>query len=204
VQAALVHAQFETIHPFDDGNGRTGRALVHTVLRRRGIARSCVPPISVVLASSRERYIAGLVDYREDRVETSVHRFALAAAGAARLASAYLEAIEQLRAGWRSRLAGSPDAPRSDAAAWAIIDTLPAHPMITASIAAAATGRSRPQIYVALAHLENAGVLIPLSQARRNRSWEPVGLLDPLVGLEAGRNLAITRSHHPPKHRIGT
>jgi Fic family protein len=40
VQAALVHAQFETIHPFDDGNGRTGRALIQVVLRRRGVAPS--------------------------------------------------------------------------------------------------------------------------------------------------------------------
>ena len=38
VQAALVHAQFETIHPFTDGNGRVGRALIHTVLARRGLA----------------------------------------------------------------------------------------------------------------------------------------------------------------------
>src|SRR5699024_4340727 len=37
VQAALVHAQFETIHPFPDGNGRVGRALIHTVLTRRGL-----------------------------------------------------------------------------------------------------------------------------------------------------------------------
>jgi len=37
VQAALAHAQFETIHPFDDGNGRTGRALIHVILRRRGL-----------------------------------------------------------------------------------------------------------------------------------------------------------------------
>src|SRR5262249_6986324 len=48
VQAALVHAQFETIHPFDDGNGRTGRALIHVVLRRRGLASAYMPPISVI------------------------------------------------------------------------------------------------------------------------------------------------------------
>src|SRR5690606_1609012 len=60
VQAAVVHAQFETIHPFEDGNGRTGRALVQVVLRRRGLSPSFVPPISVVLARHREAYIEGL------------------------------------------------------------------------------------------------------------------------------------------------
>lgn len=64
VQAALVHAQFETIHPFQDGNGRTGRALVQVVLRRRGIAPRYVPPISVILAAERDAYIAGLGRFR--------------------------------------------------------------------------------------------------------------------------------------------
>jgi len=51
VQAGIVHAQFETIHPFADGNGRTGRALIHVVLKRRGLARHLVPPISLALAT---------------------------------------------------------------------------------------------------------------------------------------------------------
>jgi Fic family protein len=59
VQAAVAHAQFETIHPFTDGNGRTGRALIQVILRRRGIAPTFVPPISVVLARRREQYIEG-------------------------------------------------------------------------------------------------------------------------------------------------
>ncbi len=54
VQAALVHAQFETIHPFEDGNGRTGRALVQVVFRRRGIAPDYVPPVSVIWAAERD------------------------------------------------------------------------------------------------------------------------------------------------------
>jgi Fic family protein len=186
VQAALVHAHFETIHPFDDGNGRTGRALIHVVLRRRGIAPAYVPPISIALARARDRYIRGLTDYREDRGEAWIEYFAGVAASAAHLASEYLEAVQALTARWRAQLAESPGAPRADAAAWAIIDILPAHPMISAPVAAAATGRSKPQIYQGLRELESAGVLTPLSAGKRNRSWEAAGLLDLLARLEAG------------------
>lgn len=186
VQAALVHAQFETIHPFADGNGRTGRALIHVVLRRRGVAPSYVPPISVRLAAERDRYIDGLTSFRGDELGAWIEYFAAAAAGASHLAAAYLRAVERLGAGWRERLAASAGAPRMDAAAWAVIDVLPAHPIITAPVAAAVTGRSKPAIYQALGELEAAGVLEPLSGSTRNRSWEAAGLLSLLEGLESG------------------
>lgn len=186
VQAALVHAQFETIHPFDDGNGRTGRALIQVVLKRRGLAPAYVPPISVVLAATRDRYIEGLTAFRGDGVSEWVEQFAGAAASAARLATSYLHAVQDLAAHWRERLAAA-GAPRADAAAWALIDVLPAHPIITASVAVAATGRAKAAIYKALGELEDAGVLVPLSASRRNQVWEAVGLLDLLEGLEAGR-----------------
>ena len=185
IQAALVHAQFETIHPFDDGNGRTGRALIHVVLRRRGLSPAYVPPISVVLATSRDRYIAGLTNFCGDRVGDWLEHFAAAAARAARLASAYLEAVASLAASWRTNLERA-GAPRAGAAAWAVIDILPAHPMITAPVAAAATGRSKAPIYQAIKELEAAGVLLPLSTSRRNQAWEASGLLGLLAGLEAG------------------
>ncbi len=187
VQAALVHAQFETIHPFDDGNGRTGRALIHVVLRRRGLAPAYVPPISVILAAARDRYVEGLTRFREDRIGEWIEQFAATAAGAAHLATAYLRAVQALQARWRRQLAASPAAPRADAAAWAVIEILPAHPLITAPVAAAATGRSKPPIYQALRELESGGVLVPLSESRRNQTWEAVGLLDLLAGLETGQ-----------------
>lgn len=186
VQAALVHAQFETIHPFADGNGRAGRALIHGVLKRRRVAPAYVPPISVVLAADRDRYIEGLTQFRGDHVDKWVEQFAAAAGTAATLASAYLREMRELSATWRAKLAARPAPPRADAAAWAVIDILPAHPVITGPVAAAVTRRSKPQIYQALGQLEAAGVLVPLSRSRRNRSWEAVGLLDLLAGLESG------------------
>lgn len=185
VQAALVHAQFETIHPFDDGNGRTGRALIHTVLRRRGLAPAYVPPISVVLASQRDRYIAGLTGYRAGEIGPWIEHFAAAAARSARLALAYIEAVNNLMGDWRALLAASGP-PRADAAAWAIIDLLPAHPIITAPVAAAATGRAKSAIHQAIGELETAGVLLPLPESRRNRAWEVTGLLDLFARLETG------------------
>ncbi|HYS21852.1 MAG TPA: Fic family protein [Gemmatimonadales bacterium] len=187
VQAAIVHAQFETIHPFADGNGRTGRALIHVVLKRRRVAPAYVPPISVVLAANRDRYIEGLTRFRGERVSDWIEQFAAAAHNAARLAGAYLREVLQLSAAWRAKLSARPGPPRSDAAAWAVIDALPGYPVISAPVAAAVTGRSKPQIYEALDDLEAAGVLTRLSASRRNRGWEAVGLLDLLERLEAGQ-----------------
>ncbi|MBK5224306.1 MAG: Fic family protein [Acidimicrobiia bacterium] len=87
IQAAIVHAQFETIHPFVDGNGRTGRALVHVVLRRRGITPPLfVPPISVVFGQDRDRYIKGLTWFRDDRVVDWVESFSTATIAAVTIA----------------------------------------------------------------------------------------------------------------------
>lgn len=57
VQAALVHSQFETIRPYTDGNGRVGRALIHTVLTRRGLTPSAVLPVSLVLLTRSDAYL---------------------------------------------------------------------------------------------------------------------------------------------------
>ncbi len=132
VQAAIAHAQFETIHPFDDGNGRIGRALVQVVLRRRRLAPAYVPPISVVLAANKEQYIGGLTAYREGRVEAWLEVFAVSAARAANLARYYLSEIETLQDQWRSmlRVHRRGFAPTLPAWAW-LIEVLPAQPVVT-------------------------------------------------------------------------
>ncbi len=187
VQAALIHAQFETVHPFADGNGRTGRALIHVVFRRRGITPSYVPPVSVILAANRDRYIQGLTGFRGDDISAWIRQFADACTAAAQLAQSYITAVRELTETWRERLATHPDAPRQGAAAWALIGVLPAHPTITGPVAIAATGRARASVYSAIAQLEEAGILAKLAGNTRNQVWESVELLDLLEGLDAGR-----------------
>ncbi|MEX1045949.1 MAG: Fic family protein [Actinomycetota bacterium] len=186
VQAAIAHAQFETIHPFGDGNGRTGRALVQVLLRLRRLAPAFVPPISVALSVDRDAYIGGLTRFREDRIPEWLEMFSVASARAAFLAGFYLERVRNLQEEWRSRLRAVAAPPRADAAAWAVIDILPAHPVISVALAVAATGRTKAPVNEAFPRLVDAGVLRPLRATKRNRLWEADGLLDLIVGLESG------------------
>jgi Fic family protein len=185
VQAAVAHAQFETIHPFTDGNGRTGRALVQVVLRRRGLTPSFVPPISVILARDKDRYLNGLTAFREDGLAEWIELFAAATAEAANLATRYASRVGELQERWREQLRAHSN-PRADAAAWSLIAVLPAHPVITVPVGVAATQRTRPAVANAVEELEGAGVLVRLTESARNRAWEATGLLDLIVGLEAG------------------
>jgi Fic family protein len=186
VQCAIVHAQLETIHPFNDGNGRVGRALVHVLLRRRGLATNFVAPVSVVLASKRPMYIEALTRFRAGDFETWIELFAVSLAQAAMLARSYLVDVRHLQQQWREMLTALSPAPRADAAAWLLLDHLPAHPVLTGPAAVASTGRSKPAVNQAIEQLVNAGILEPLSSGARNRSWEPVGLVDLIERVEPG------------------
>lgn len=185
VQAAIAHAQFETIHPFEDGNGRAGRALIHVLLRRRGLTPAFVPPISVVFARARDGYIRGLELFREDRLPEWLESFGASALQAASLARGYVDRVRGLQDEWRGRLRASVD-PRADAAAWSIIDVLPAHPVITVPVGVAATRRTKPAVTNGIDQLVEARVLAPLGESKRNRAWEADGLLDLIEALEAG------------------
>jgi Fic family protein len=117
-QAAIAHAQFETIHPFADGNGRTGRALVHFVLRRRDLATRVLPPISLMLATWADDYIAGLqaTRYRGPASSAAAHeginlwvaRFAAACQRAVADATNFEEGAQLLQREWRAKLGSAP------------------------------------------------------------------------------------------------
>ncbi len=198
MQAAIAHAQFETIHPFADGNGRVGRCLTHVVLRRRGLTPRFVPPISLVLATDARAYVKGLTDYRAGRVSEWVGLFAAATRWAAAEAEAFTSSVTSLQAQWR-RQAGPL---RSDAAALRLIEVLPATPIIDVKTAATLLETSEQAARLAVLHLEAKGVLSQLTVGRRNRAWEAAALFTRLDAFErrlATRRGGVTRLRPAPR-----
>jgi Fic family protein len=163
-QAAIAHAQFETIHPFIDGNGRVGRCLIHVVFRRRGISTRFVPPVSVVLAASPDAYVAGLEGYRSTGIEAWCAAFAEATERAAILGTRISEEIAALVAEWFER-AGRP---RRDSSTAKIIPLLPAQPITSAVTIRAAIGTRHQRALEGLRALESAGVIKKVS----GRDWD--------------------------------
>ena len=206
-QAAIAHAQFETIHPFVDGNGRTGRALIHVILQRRGLAPKVLPPISLVLATWSTDYVSGLTATRyRGKPDSAVAReglnrwiglFAAATQRAVLDAEKYEERVTDLQTSWRDRLGRV----RKDSAVDLVINALPGAPIITVSSAAALIGRSEQAVNEAMPRLVEAEVLRQTTVGRRNRAFEAVELIDAFTDLE--RQLASpegdTKSSSPSR-----
>lgn len=154
VQVALAHAQFETIHPFTDGNGRTGRALAQSMLRHHGVTRSVAVPVSAGLLADVEGYHAALTAYRSGDVEPIVSAFAHASSRAVANARELVDELDRVRGLWASQLTA-----RRSSNAWRLLDVLLSQPVVTAATAAEAIGVSRPNIYPPLRRLETLGIV---------------------------------------------
>ena len=197
VQAAIAHAQFETIHPFADGNGRTGRALIYAILRRRGEVTRYIPPISLMLVRAPKAYIGGLTAYRTGDASEWCESFAVETGRAAEEAERLAEAIEHLVEEWLER-AGQP---REDSAARRLIGALPEQPVFDAAIAQRLTGRSHVAVNNALRRLEEAGIVRTLNEKKWGRAWECDELLELVERFEESATTPTkpesTDSPHP-------
>lgn len=167
-QAATAHAQFESIHPFGDGNGRVGRCLIHVLLRRRGLAPRYGPPISLLLGANKDAYVAGLEGFRAGGEEEWIAQFARAVEVAAARAQEFSAEVVALQAKWREQLG----AVRRDAAVLPLIELLPKYPVVTAAVAEREIDRSRPATIAALVRLEEVGALTRRRNQKMGDSWE--------------------------------
>lgn len=188
--AAIAHAQFETIHPFVDGNGRTGRALINAILRRGGLAERVIPPVSLVLTTLSREYVTGLTTFRHDATPGSpkahdavnewVGWFARACLRAAQDAEKFERAVSAIQTRWREQAAPV----RRGSATDLLIDRLPGTPIITSQAAAALLDRSYPAANQAIQHLAGVGVLRQVTIGRRNRAYEAPAIIDAFTDLE--------------------
>lgn len=181
VQAALAHAQFETIHPFTDGNGRIGRALMNLVLRRRGATRHVVIPFATALVTKRDSYFAELNAYRAGDIEGLVRLMGSGAALATMSAKESSARLREFPTRWRQALGSR----REDSAAVRALPWLVAHPIVVIDEVSRALDVAQSRAYVAVDQLVSAGVLVALTDRKRDQVWGAVDVLDELDDLSA-------------------
>lgn len=218
VQAGLVHAQFETIHPYRDGNGRVGRALIHTILRRRGLTPSAILPVSLVLLTRADDYVSGLNAYRFDgpadgedgrrALDAWLEVFLSATIAAADQATRFAAELADLRAQWTDRLSarrteqGTRGRPRANSATARLIERLPELPLFSVQTVHRTLGVSDVAARAAAEELAEAGIVTrrAIGAATGYFATEVFDLL-----TLAERRLASTRwdtRDSPPNRRV--
>lgn len=182
-QAAVAHAQFESIHPFADGNGRLGRVLIAWVVARR-LEVPVPPPLSVFIARDAGGYLSGLTLYRLGQAEAWVRWFATTLERSASAAATLVDGVEALLADWRRRAGhDSGRATRVGATLWRLIELLPAYPVVSSALVARECGVTDEAARHALHRAAELGVLAPaaLKVAARGRPtqwWVAPEILD--------------------------
>ena len=174
-RAAIAHAQFTTIRPFPDGNGRIGRVLLHVLLRRGGLTRNLTAPISAGLLSHPSAYVDALTAYRGGDPDAIVNAITHASLRGIDNARHLVTDIGDIRDGWNSSVRA-----RSDSAVHRLLDLLPTHPVITVTAAAALIGTSDVAAGAAINRLAAAGILTQTGGGIRYRIWRAPEVLDAL------------------------
>lgn len=173
VQAAVAHAQFESIHPFTDGNGRVGRSMINALWRYRGMTRQMAVPVASAIVADRDRYFQLVNDYRHGDVEPLVAFLTDATSRATAEASVSAQRLIALPAQWQEQVHA-----RADSAAAAMLPLLPLHPIVDASDVMRLTGVSQPRAYAAIERLEEARVLRRITASKRDMAWAAGDVLD--------------------------
>ncbi|WP_345762521.1 Fic family protein [Diaminobutyricibacter sp. McL0608] len=179
-QAAIAHAQFETIHPFPDGNGRTGRAIIQAMLRGSGVTRNATVPVSAGLLHDLDAYFGALDAYRAGVPEAIVAAVAEAAFAAINNGRRLAGDIRAASDRWDSVIAV-----RSDSSVHRLKEFLLSQPVVNVKTVAAALAVSEIAAAASITRLEEFGVLTRASGGDRNRLWQASEVLDALDAFAA-------------------
>ena len=189
IKAALAHAQFETIHPFLDGNGRVGRLLIPLLLFAEGVLREPLLYLSLYFKERRAEYYDLL---NRVRIEGDWERWiAFFADGVSEMAANAVGAAQELFGVAGEDRARIQTLGRVSGSSMQVHHALQRRPLGTISRLAKETGLSLPTVTKALLALERAGVVKEISGRRRNRVFVYSRYLDILVkgtGLEKTSN----------------
>lgn len=192
LQAAIAHAQFETVHPFTDGNGRTGRALLHALLRAKGLARWVTVPVSAGLLTDTAGYFGSLDAYRAGDPVPIIEQVARSAQQGVVHGTWLVDRLAEIRQRW---LDGARF--RRGSAALRLTNVLVGQPAVNLSFVQRKMDVSQTAARRAIDHLVLAGILAESTDRRRNRVWiarDVVDALDEFADRAGRRVLPQERS----------
>lgn len=179
LKAALAHVQFESIHPFLDGNGRVGRLLIALQLAADGLLREPLLYLSLHFKQHRQTYYELLNRVRESGDwETWLEFFADAVVASATQAATSARRLLELASADGRRIEGLG---RAAASALEIHRALQRQPIATAASLVAATGLTPATVNKSLAHLQRIGVVSELTRKQRGRVFSYAPYVDILA-----------------------
>lgn len=169
VRVALVHAQFETIHPYLDGNGRIGRLLIAAMLEHWQLLPEPLMYLSGYLKQHQSEYYRRLSAIRTDGDwEGWVQFFLEAVENAAGQAERAVVALASLVANDRRRLLAHP---KANAVSYRLFELLPTMPRLSVDRVCVAVQTTFPTANAAVKLLEELGILTELTGQKKNRTF---------------------------------
>ncbi|MGN0287292.1 MAG: Fic family protein [Atopobiaceae bacterium] len=187
-KAALFHAQFETIHPFTDGNGRTGRALLHCMLASDEVLLHSTLPTSAGLLHDVEPYMNSLAAYHDGDYEPIIERVADALELATVIGQRIADDVEEVLDRWEQS-----NSDRAGSASHQLSALLVMQPVVNVSYVATHLGISdraaRNLVNVAC----ERGILTRMGTARRGvfyQATELIAVLEEASSLQGIRRIA--------------
>ncbi len=175
VHVAIAHAQFETIHPFTDGNGRTGRALVQAMMHSSGLTRNVTMPLSAGLLADVENYYAALDAYRQGHPEALIDQFVRASTRAVGNGRKLVQDVRTIRADWDERIHA-----RRGSRTYDVADLLTRQPVVNAQMLDGELGIGPTNVRRHMDLLTKAGIVNETRVHRKGVVWSAMEILSAL------------------------
>lgn len=175
VQAAVAHAQFETVHPFIDGNGRTGRVLLHKILRRSGVLLHVTLPLSAGLLHNVDAYMKSLETYQEGNPIAVVEQLVDALELSLMVGRLVARNLDGVFAGWRGRMTE-----RANSSIHRLPLVLAEQPVVTVPYVAEKMGITTRAAQNLVSRACEYEILRPLGNRRRGVFYQADELIDVL------------------------
>lgn len=187
-KAAIFHAQFETIHPFTDGNGRTGRTLLHRMLARDEVLLYTMLPVSAGLLHDVDRYMGALDAYHDGAIEPIIECLADALELAAVIGARIASDVEGVLDRW-----ASANTDRAGSASHRLPALLVGQPVVDAAFVASNLGITDRAARNLIETSCERGILARMGNAKRGAFYQAsdlIAVLEEASSLEGIRRIA--------------